>query len=456
MKKHILFILLSSLLLWACEKDEEIIIEEIAINHEACVSVFPEEVRLSRTNSVETLEITNHADSVIQFSIDSIPQLSLNFEESEIAPGESVQIIISPEPQYISTDEVNTHLKIRLLEDSIRIPVSITSLVITKEQINFSISDANYDKQNDRIICISAEPFNHLYSLNSEGEVLGSVGLNRYPTCLDVSADGNTAIVGHDGMLSVINLNAMTITSEISFSYWINDVVIAPNNYAYAFMDYCDGAYSIDLVTGNVTCNDYAGDIQNRMRAKLHPSGNYIYLANLGSYTDDFVKLDIREGTAEPMYFGHYYGDYEYDGDLWITEDGKRIITKSGHVFNASLNPLLDMVYNESLENKYSLISADDSEAAGKIVTICNSASSYYDKESFIDIYDSGYLNFLYDLALDPFKREISGDETEYLYAVGKFAFFNSTGTEIIVISQGSDGPDLIDDLWGVESIAIE
>src|SRR5690606_17404486 len=110
---------------------------------------------------------------------------------------------------------------------------------------------------------------------------------------------------------------------------YVFDMVFGNNGWAYAVP--LDGTH-VKVHCINLSDESYVEhsgySIPNESKIKLHSSGNSIYLADNGVSPSDMDKLDITNDTAIYLYDSPYHGDYPINGDLWLSEDGKRIFTK--------------------------------------------------------------------------------------------------------------------------------
>ncbi|HKK69384.1 MAG TPA: hypothetical protein VJ946_14270 [Bacteroidales bacterium] len=455
MKKHLLLSLTCLLLIVGCEEEPVYVREYHDEYLLTSISVSPREINLNAGNLSETLSITNHGDSLLNLRLIHSSELELNITEPEIAPGESVQITINAEQDQILTDSISTQVSILFKEDSIHIPVNIKLLETNKLILPFDIIEALYDKELNRIIITtSGQADFYLRCLTSTGSVTDSLVLDHYPNCMDVSADGTKVIIGQDDRISVIDLTNMSIINEYSMPCTINEILLAPNHYAYAFSDSEEGAYSVNLTTDEITSYEYPELIDQGMRGQLHPSGDYLYLATNHWVPDDLVKMDIRNGSAEYIFESPMGSIYEFRGNLWITSDGEKIITASGVVLNSTESQATDMSYHGTLENDDKITAFCESESSGRVYVITKKIYNHQPKESSIQFYNSNYLNFLGEIEIAPFVRPLSNNNMEYVSAIAHQVFLSPDDNELIVISHAEPGSGL-KHTWGIESIPL-
>jgi chitinase len=194
---------------------------------------------------------------------------------------------------------------------------------------------------------------------------------------VSVSPDGLHAAVGHDGYVSYVRLSPAPVFVEkvIPTTANVLDVVLAGNGWIYAFpkVDQWETIRCLQISTAKETLSTgysiYAGT-----KAKLHPGGGAIYGADNGISPSDIEKYGISSGTASYLYDSPYHGAYAMCGDLWISEDGLRIVTACGNTFHANTTKGdtagSDMTYAGKLEGLSSLQWADHSLASGQILAV--------------------------------------------------------------------------------------
>jgi hypothetical protein len=116
--------------------------------------------------------------------------------------------------------------------------------------------------------------------------------------------------------------------------------------------------------------------------AKLHPAGNFLYGARVGSSPGDIDKYGIASVPLTWLYDSPYHGEYPTCDDLWIGESGESIYTACGNVFHATTSQADDMLYAGSLplfvsseSAHYIIPSLSDSVAQGEILLIEQSSN---------------------------------------------------------------------------------
>lgn len=339
---------------------------------------------------------------------------------------------------------------------SFAFPTRINHFKEEKWLVNGRIIDAEYDRNNDVIIVVSENP-DEIRKFNPVDNSSTSLSLTIPPKCVSLSQDGNYAVVGHNGSFNYIDLNEMKSIDTYAVTTNAFDIVIAPNDFVYVFpeKDQWETIRCVNLITA-VETEHIGRSIYDETRAKLHPSGNYIYGANNGLSPSDFEKYDISDGTAKYLYDSPYHGDFDFYGDLWISEDGNRLFAKSRSVFNASTNENNDMTYSGELAGEGRVMTLDFSRNAEKIYAVFTT-DDFWDDEpgNEVRIYETEFLAFQGTIKLPGFFiPDGSGDGVSYP-SEGHFGFFNSMGTAFYVLVKAKEGSGMENE-WAIVTVEVE
>jgi chitinase len=321
---------------------------------------------------------------------------------------------------------------------------------LTRTTLSHDVIDAEYSAALDAIVMVSAKPTSSLYIYDTATGTEREVRLNRVPTAVSISPDGQTAAVGHDAMLSIVELASAGQPGApapvvLNLSADAFDVVLDGRGFVHAFprVDQWVVPHSVEIAA-NVerlgTGSLYAGS-----RAKLHPSGNFVYTANNGLSPSDIAKYDIRGSSAVELYDSPYHGDYAMCGDLWMKQDGAVVYTKCGNTFRSSTTQAQDMVYNGRLQlsevaHGFFIDSLSQSDASDEIALLespwysCtfNQSGCY----SHLNLYESEFLNRTAMYSLAPVTVDINTYSQQ-----GLFVFHSADGLHRYLISRLSHFP---------------
>lgn len=295
--------------------------------------------------------------------------------------------------------------------------------------------DAVLDHTGNRIVTVSGDP-SELNVVDPSTGVTTSVALDLTPTAVTVQPDGAYAAVGHNGFISYVDLSALSVDTVYAVTADVSDLELPGNGWVYAFprIDQWETIRSIELSTGT---EHTTGTIRAGTKVRLHPSGEYIYGANNGLSPSDFEKYDISSGIALILYDSPYHGDYAFSGNLWIYDDGTRIIARSSNVFSSSSVRDQDLLYVGSLPEVNSVTAAAHSSILERVVLV-GTEEYWGEGGDELASYTDAFLTLQGTLAL-PAYIETGQSGSELFPSSGRFVFANAAGTAVYVLLRGKE-----------------
>lgn len=371
-----------------------------------------------------------------------MPWLALSPASGQVAPGDSVAMVATVDSAIAAAGR-DTAATITVTSDGTVPEIALPVLVAASGRfplgltvLDHRVMDAEYSASAGLIVTVSTNP-SQLNILDTETGRVAHVALDLPPTCVSVQPDGAYAAVGHDGYISYVDLMGQKLVRTYAVTTDVLDVVLAGNGWVYAMprRDQWESIRSIDLATGQEqqTFGIYAGAL-----ARLHPSGNYLYVATNGLSPDNVDKYDIRDGVATSLWGSPYWGDYPFGGLVWFSEDGTRMFARSGNVYRASDAQSEDMYYAGSLAGSGIVSWAADSGTNGRVYIVSSGSPTG------LRVYDSAYLAYQGTVQLPTFETP-SGPVS----STGYYVFPSQSGDRIYVLAQADPAAGLAND-WGL------
>tara|TARA_B110000093_G_C12928775_1_gene392536 strand:+ start:68 stop:1456 length:1389 start_codon:yes stop_codon:yes gene_type:complete len=405
-----------------------------------------------------SLFLSNEGETTFSWNWDNNSNsfLELNPSSGNLNVGESIEVHMTLNRTDLVTQNYNLETFVtNNFDQSETLNIQIDHFLEDKWLIDGDIIDVEYDRNNNVIVVVSENP-NELRVFDPSENSISAVPLNLPPSCISVGLDGNHAVVGHNGWFSYVNLSTMQLEDTYAITANIYDIVLAPNNWVYVFPeeDQWERIRCIDLSNG-VETQHSGSSIYEQTKAKLHPSGNFIYGADTQIAPSDFEKYEISNGTAQYLYDSPYHGDFPFDGDIWISEDGSRLFAKSRRVFNGSSIQANDMTYNGELVGDGYVVTLDYSSAAGKVYAIFSPSDFEEQHTNEIRTYETDFLAFEGTIELSSFLVPGGNNESVFYESRGYFGFFNSDGTKYYVIVKAEEGSGAENE-WAIATIDVE
>lgn len=293
--------------------------------------------------------------------------------------------------------------------------------------LNFNVVDAEYDSILDRIVMVSKNPNQlHIYEPETASDVI--VELPSSPYSVSVGPDGKFAAVGLKYNISYIDLQKGIVVDnfEIGTSEAL-DVVLADNGWIYPYplmsveISSKIGIYSFSQIPWV-----YSGGIY-----KLHPNRKNLY-GLIYEKPTSIDQIDITKGEAERNR-ELYTSNYPVCRNFWFSNDGQKIFTACGNVFQISSNSEQSIDYLTSI--KLSPISALAHSMNNKKVLAISGSTENSANTTFNQLFvlNDETLEVEKTVTLPSFiVRSLLGEET--YDANGRFIFVNSTGTRYYII----------------------
>jgi uncharacterized protein (TIGR03437 family) len=306
----------------------------------------------------------------------------------------------------------------------------------------------------DRVVMISASPdLLHIYDPVTANDA--TIVLPKTPLSLSVTPDGLHATVGHDGLVTWVDLVSSSILKTLTVPGQVNNV-IAGDTYAWIFIagnGYTGGMTGLNLSTGAVLAGPGLS-FYYATAGVLDATQTALYLSQDGSSPNDMEKVSIASGQIANGSNWPYHGDYPDCGPYYLSADGSRIFTSCETVVHASSDKKVDMNYLRTLPvNSFPIAGLAEAASLKKLAVI---ASTYQygppqsiSADTQVQLFDTGYLTSAGNVSLLPFVIP-SGS----FPAHGKAVFFSKDETRLFVVVQ-ADATSNLSNNFGVEVINI-
>ncbi len=210
------------------------------------------------------------------------------------------------------------------------------------------IVDAEFSKALNAVVYLSGNEL-HLLNISDFSEAV--IDVSRQPYRVGVSPDGLFAAVSHAGMGTLVDLSSENVVDTQTYPDDWGDIVLDHNNRAHLVpvRGQWSELFTLDFAANQFTqTNSPYEDTQIRM----HPLQNWVYGADRHLGPSDFEKWDVSTFPPSSLGDSPYHGDYEISGNIWISEDGDRLVVAGGNIFNASADASVDMTYAGTVSDR--------------------------------------------------------------------------------------------------------
>jgi hypothetical protein len=418
---------------------------------------IPKTLNFSITDNTLKFIIKNEGNIPLVYNIDNTnSKITLSSNTGNIAIGSQNEISVAINRDGLPNGISNFNLNLNINNISETIALSIDNFKEQKLILNGAVMDAEYSKVKDQLVFVSANPSKvSIYTPSTAS--IENIPLLYTPTCISISQDGETAVVGHDGHITYVNLKTKSIIKTYGASCYALDIVLGNNKWAYVFPKENQWTY-IRCINMNLSSDNEVystgGSIYAGTKARLHPSGKFIYGADNGLSPSDIEKYDIQNGVANMLYDSPYHGDYPMNGNLWFSEDGNRIFTRGKTVLKTSEFKSTDMYYNGSLNTDSNIEWLEHSDVKNNLFVIINTGDIWtVTRSPYIYTYNSTNLSFKNKIELEKYQVPTNTGGFTYYNAEPYFVFSNSTGNNMFILTKAK-GSGLVNE-WAIQKIAV-
>jgi hypothetical protein len=424
-------------------------------NPDLVINTYELPIDFGTKSTVLSLDLNNQGKGILTWKFDNLPEwltvepssgiayayssnpIEFNCDRSKLEPGVNTATI-----QLKSNDPADSLFAISVLA---RIPGDNKNVSALEGQV----VDAMFDKNTNMLYYATSQPNKLVVFDVVNRTILHEINLGKAPTCFTISEDFTNALVGHGGIISMVNLNSQSVSKTINVSGVLNDIEYADNEWC----AYTEGGnyniqwtkiYWVNLTTGNTT---KGSGIYEDCLIKKVPNQNYI----IGSDTELSAGIYVYDtnNRSEKSKIFDFYGNFWFSGSYLINSAGNvhriiDLVAIEGHISNAP-SPVGSLEFPN--DNFYDVYWLDYCDSTHSIFAL---KKQYYHtvSPSIYQFEDNDFTmtnRFYYDDLYQP-NAQTAAYEVE-----ARYLFSNSSGTELSVLRKGKDNNQ-----WSVEFIQVE
>lgn len=397
----------------------------LVITNQAKICFADTTLYLDRIQNLAQVIIKNSGNTASTWKISPVNGIHLSKNNGTLSPQQKDSIIVA----FDSTIFNNTIVQASLIlsHDSITnvLPVIIKNYRDLFNFTEYRIKGAAFSRQKNA--CLIIDSLN-LYITNPDSTNNTEViALPKIPTCICVSSNGKMAAVGHDGYISLINLDTRSLDATLSVTCYVYDISMGDSIiYVFPLRDDIWALHAFNINTRKEIPTE--GYINFTATGKIHPSQKYAYMINHGISPQDMYKIGITGDRVKRFYDSPYHGDYDIGENFWYTEDGDFLISASSNMFRLSEQQSGDMIYAGKLQYDKGILYltwADHHKKTGYIYC-SNSHNTIY---KFTD----QYFNFSGSYTIPEQQMYYSGKNVNVVVD-SRYLFVNNKGNKVYIL----------------------
>ena len=294
------------------------------------------------------------------------------------------------------------------------------------------VTDAEYSASSHRLVYLSGfDGKLRILDLNDWSE--RTVALPELARRVGLSPDGTMAAVSHPNLASLVDLRSAARIDGQAFSADWGDIVLDHDKRAHLIpvRDQWESLHSIEF---DADRSSQVGLTHADTQLRMHPLRSWIYVASRGVSPSGFAKYDLTGFPTITESGAPYHGDYPIWGDIWISEDGGRLLTAGASSFHASADPDMDMTYAGGLPQRFPIQWADHSAERNEWAVVTNDFENNHGDVSKLGFYTERHLNevSMRDLARIPTSHNGGGATS------ASRIFHTQDGSQVILVLTGS------------------
>jgi hypothetical protein len=288
--------------------------------------------------------------------------------------------------------------------------------------LGYRAVDAEMSRSLDKVVLVSEGPAT-LHLVDPADGTETTVALPQKPSAVSVSPDGREAAVGHDGWVSLVDLDAMRVTATWPAGVNVGDVVHGGNGWVYAFPagSGFDPVRGIEIATGRQVqspANTMAGNWARRLSAT----------ELLSVRTGDLFRIDLAADGTPSIAWRWYDFDHDPGAKFWVAADGARIFGTTGEAFWLGDGTADGVSYAGSLSG-YRPIHLDHAGGIGRIALVGTGASTW-ERTSDVVLLEDVYLAEREVLTLPWIEYDGAWKQL-----FGRYVFFDAAGSRLVVVA---------------------
>ncbi|MBN2820266.1 MAG: hypothetical protein JXP36_14920 [Bacteroidales bacterium] len=402
-----------------------------------------------------SLEIGNNGNGILAWRIEGLPEwLSVSASNGICHAYSDIEVNFTCDRSKLEAGFNTTTIYLKSSDpENPSYPITVFARAagdnVNVRALEGDVVDATFDKNADILYYVTSLPNTLVaYDVTSRA-VLYEIALNKAPTCLAASDDFKQALVGHGGMISLLDLDGQSVTKTIEARGVLADIEFA----ATGWCAYTEGGnyniqhttiYWVDLTNGDIL---EGSSVYEDCLIKKVPNQNYI----IGSETEVSAGVyvyDINNRNEKADIFDSF-DNFWFAGSYIISSHGhvyriSDLVSKDGYIIN-DLSPVGNIYYPDN--NYYTIPWIDHCSATHSVFGLQNQDYQTISSQIY-QFEDNDYTltnTYYYDNLYQP------DDQTTSYEVEAHYLFSNSSGTELSVLRKGKDNNN-----WSVEFVTVE
>jgi hypothetical protein len=313
---------------------------DLLVKESSLLRVSSNQIFLCGPGDTAHLPLSNGGQQLATWKILTDSVITISPSEGALQPGTSQSITFGYNTARLHNDEHIGKAFIVCADGSV---CTLTVFIKNKRQNYFRVNanplSARYSKKLQRLVLIDKDS-SLAFIIDPNTCTCLPVPLSRPPRCLTLNLGGTMAAIGHDSLVSLINLTDMTV-GTIPVPVQSDDIMMNDSNiYIIPLGDQWVNIFVVNIHSKKRFFAD--GIIPSASTGIMHQSGTALYTVDYGISPQTMNKFKVLPDTAflAPLAPGW---PEENMGTIWFSDDSGYILSSSGKVFHRSTDSTVDM-----------------------------------------------------------------------------------------------------------------
>ncbi len=445
---------------------DEIWIANNSVNNPLCIvkinfnvgdpsfSSYNDLVDFGRTDVQKNITISNHGTGLLAWTIEECPEwITVSPQQGIIQNYSDENVTLTCKRSVLSNGIYTGTIVIRSNDKNkptYSIIVKCRNGTGNSENITAiegTVKDAEYSKTSDMLYLVTQAP-NKLLAYNTKTkEFVANINLSKAPTCVSIDDNGQTAVVGHGGTVSYIDLIGKNVLKTFNIDFTVYDIVSVNDEWCCLTpeKDQWVNLHWLNLKTGE----DYLSSNSIYEKTLIKKLNNQTIIAG---DNNTLMIVDINQKKIERT----FYHVSSFD-QFWFSADKTFLFSHSASVFRT---PTLETMAEPSAIGKLqttgyyynNLIWLDHCPATNSL-WVLESADVWNEASSNLIRYEATDYTQVKSYFYDDYYTAVDGVTSVYATSA-YYVFANSGGTEIYVIKNIAN--QYKTNAWSMERITVE
>ncbi len=424
-------------------------------------NIFENPLNFDNTETTKIFRVYNHGEGIAIWRFEGLPEwLTVSPVNGVVMSYSSADINFTCDRSKLSPGLNSATINLKSSDPdrpsiAITVTVRVPGIGENIRLLEGNIVDLKINKNTNTLYFVTSQP-NKLVTYNIVNkEVTHEIALSKAPTCLAISEDFTKAVVGHGGMMSVIDLTAYSVSKTYETDYTVYDAEWADDNW---FCYTKANNNTENLLWMNVSTDESiqtstGSHILGTADLKKIPNQPYIIAGRKNVSPSGIFVIDIATKTLKSY-------THTTLGDLWFFNEGQLVVTGYSYVmrtstitapdgYNLNEPPSIGELIGEAY--RYPAWWVDFTPESNSIWAILSYHADYYFPPYNGRIYQFEDNDFKLAKTIT-YNNIFQPDAQTAAYEVeARYVFANNEGTELTVLRKGKDNNN-----WSIEFIPVQ